>query len=126
MFTWETPGRMLIRCATTVEAYLYRSQSVRVSDMRPNKYTAWSFGFVLVNVGGLGRSIGNLPVARWIAACTSVAASVILLLKTNCRVSCVLLCVLLLVMMSKPGICMNCFSNGVAMLLAIVVGSAPG
>ena len=27
------------------------------------------------------------PVARWIAACTSVAASVMLLLRTNCNVS---------------------------------------
>ena len=79
-----------------------------------------------MNVGGLGRSIGNLPVARWIAACTSVAASVMLLLRTNCSVSCVLLCVLVLVMMSSPGICKNCFSNGVAMLFAMVVGSAPG
>jgi hypothetical protein len=65
-------------------------------------------------------------VARWIAACTSVAASVMLLLSTNCKVNDVLLCVLVLVMMSRPGICKNCFSNGVAMLLAIVVGSAPG
>ena len=31
-----------------------------------------------------------------------------------------------LVMMSRPGICRNCFSNGVAMLFAIVIGSAPG
>jgi hypothetical protein len=65
-------------------------------------------------------------VARWIAACTSVAASTMLLLRTNCSVNDVLLCVLLLVMMSSPGICRNCFSSGVAMLLAIVVGSAPG
>ena len=79
-----------------------------------------------MNVGGLGRSIGNFPVARWMAACTSVAASVMLLLSTNCNVSDVLLCVLVLVMMSRPGICRNCFSSGVAMLLAIVVGSAPG
>src|SRR6266481_2137437 len=87
---------------------------------------AWSLGFVFVNVGGLGKSSGNFPVARWMAACTSVAASTMLLFKTNCSVNCVLLCVLLLVMMSSPGICRNCFSNGVAMLLAIVVGSAPG
>ena len=49
-----------------------------------------------------------------------------LLLRTNCSVSCVVLCVLVLVMMSSPGICKNCFSNGVAMLFAMVVGSAPG
>src|SRR5439155_835440 len=55
------------------------------------------------------------------AACTSVAASVILLLRTNCKVNCVLLCVLLLVMISSPGICKNCFSSGVAMLLFAVV-----
>src|SRR5436190_1529368 len=44
-----------------------------------------------------------------------------LLLRTNCKVNCVLPCVLLLVMMSSPGICRNCFSSGVAMLLAVAV-----
>ena len=48
---------------------------------------------------------------------TAAAALALLLL---------LLCVLVLVMMSSPGICKNCFSNGVAILFAIVVGSAPG
>ena len=45
----------------------------------------WSFGFVLVNVGGLGRSTGSLPVAWLIAACTSVAAASMLLESANCR-----------------------------------------
>src|SRR6266446_1262348 len=31
MFTWETPGRMLTRCATSVVPYRYSSPSVRVS-----------------------------------------------------------------------------------------------
>ena len=79
-----------------------------------------------MNVGGLGKSIGNFPVARWIAACTSVAASVSDLLRLNCKVKLVFACVLALVMMSSPGICRNCFSSGVAMLFAIVVGFAPG
>ncbi len=87
---------------------------------------AWSLGLVLVKVGGLGRSVGSWPVARWMAACTSVAASGRVLLRSNCRVSDVLACVLALVTSDMPGICMNCFSSGVAMLLAIVSGLAPG
>src|SRR5688572_13951243 len=86
----------------------------------------WSFGLVLLNVGGLGRSTGRLPVARLIAACTSVAAASMLLLRTNCSVNEQKPCVLLLVISSRPGICMNCRSSGVAMLLATVSGLAPG
>ena len=87
----------------------------------------WSLGLVLVKVGGLGRSMGSWPVARWMAACTSVAASGRVLLRSNWRVSDVLLCVEeLLVMSVRPLIWRNCFSSGVAMLLAIVSGLAPG
>ena len=46
----------------------------------------WSFGLVLVKVGGLGRSTGSLPVAWLIAACTSVAAASMLLDSANCSV----------------------------------------
>ena len=86
----------------------------------------WSFGLVLVNVGGLGRSTGNCAVAREIAACTSVAAASTFLERSNCRTK--LLCPwpLLEVISCSPGICMNWRSRGVATLFAIVSGVAPG
>ncbi len=87
---------------------------------------AWSLGLVLVKVGGLGRSMGSWPVARWMAACTSVAASGSVLLRSNWSVSDVLLWVVALVMSVRPLIWRNCFSSGVAMLFAIVSGLAPG
>src|SRR6185295_19987315 len=86
----------------------------------------WSLGLVLENVGGDGRSTGKLPVACDIAVCTSVAAASMLLLRTNCSVKLVCPCVLFEVTSSSPLICMNCRSNGVAMLLATVSGLAPG
>ena len=58
--TWLTPGRMVICWATTVLAYLYRSASVSVSVTSASRMMAWSLGLVLVKVGGLGRSSGQL------------------------------------------------------------------
>ena len=87
---------------------------------------AWSFGLVLENVGGEGRSMGRLPAACEIAACTSVAAASRLLLKSNCSVKLVCPWPLELVTNCKPEICMNCFSSGVATFAAIVSGLAPG
>ncbi len=87
---------------------------------------AWSFGFVLVKVGGEGRSAGRLPVERLMAACTSVAASPRLLERLNWSTSEVCPWVLWEVIISRPGICMNCRSSGVATLFAIVEGVAPG
>jgi hypothetical protein len=46
--------------------------------------------------------------------------------RSNCSVRLVLPCVLFDVTSSRPGICMNWRSSGVAMLLAIVCGLAPG
>ena len=86
----------------------------------------WSFGLVLENVGGEGRSIGRLPVACVIAVCTSVAAASMLFSSTNWSVRLVCPWLLLEVTSSSPLICMNCRSSGVAMLLAIVSGLAPG
>ena len=73
-----------------------------VSVTNPSSMMGWSLGLVLVNVGGLGRSSGSWPVARWMAACTSVAASGSVLLRSNWRVREVLLWVLLLVMSVRP------------------------
>jgi hypothetical protein len=81
---------------------------------------------VLENVGGEGRSTGKLPLACVIAVCTSVAAASMLLLKANCSVRLVWPWVLLDVTSSRPLICMNWRSRGVAMLLATVSGLAPG
>ena len=86
----------------------------------------WSLGLVLVNVGGLGRSWGSWPWARVMAACTSVAAASMLLSRLNWSVKLVLPWPLLLVTSSRPGIYRNCRSSGVATLLAIVSGVAPG
>src|SRR3982750_1228605 len=86
----------------------------------------WSFGFVLLNVGWLGRSAGRFPCARLIAACTSVAAASMLLSRLNWSVRLQNPCLLELVINSKPGICMNCRSSGVAIVLATVSGLAPG
>jgi len=60
------------------------------------------------------------------ADCTSVAAASIPLLKSNWSVIWVLPCELVLVVRSRPGIWVNCFSSGVAMVFAIVSGFAPG
>ena len=86
----------------------------------------WSLGLVLLKVGGLGRSTGRFPVERVIAACTSVAAASMLLVSANWSVMLQKPWVLRLVTNSKPGICMNCRSSGVAMVLATVSGLAPG
>ena len=86
----------------------------------------WSFGFVLVYVGGEGKSVGRLPVACEIAVCTSVAAASMLLSSANCSVKATCPCVLCEVTNSSPLICMNCRSSGVAILLATVSGLAPG
>ena len=85
-----------------------------------------SFGFVLESVGGDGRSIGRLPVAWEIAVWTSVAAASMLLSSANWSVRLTCPWELLDVTSSSPAICMNCRSSGVAMLLAIVSGLAPG
>ena len=85
-----------------------------------------SFGLSLVKDGGEGRSEGRFPIARWIALCTSVAAASISLLSENCNTSELAPNELRLVIISIPGICMNCCSSGDATFDAITVGSAPG
>src|SRR4051794_30947186 len=87
--------------------------------------TGWSFGLVLMKVGGLGRSEGNWPVARWIAAWTSVAAASTLSKRSNWILTGVLPCVLELFINVSPGFCLNSFSRGVVMLFAMVSGFAP-
>ena len=87
----------------------------------------WSFGLVLLNVGGLGRSGGSWPVRlrdrRLHVRRGGVDALVQIELQREaaCAPG-----VLLRVTSSSPGICMNCRSSGVATLFAIVSGVAPG
>ena len=79
-----------------------------------------------MNDGGEGRSAGRLPIARWIALWTSVAAADIFLLSENCNTIELEPKLLRLVIISMPGICINCCSSGEATLAAIMLGSAPG
>src|SRR5688572_24101259 len=87
---------------------------------------ARSFGLVFENVGADGMSIGRKGVAAEIAVCTSVAAPSMLLSSRNSSVRLVWPCVLLDVTRTRPLICMNCRSSGVATFAAIVSGLAPG
>ena len=61
-----------------------------------------------------------------IAVCTSVAAASMFFSSANWRVRLTCPWVLFDVTTSSPLICMNWRSSGVAMLLAIVSGLAPG
>src|SRR5687768_3483867 len=88
--------------------------------------SGWSFGLFFENVGGDGRSAGRKGVACEIAVCTSVAAASRLLSRLNCSVNDVKPWVLLEVTSSSPLICMNWRSRGVATVLPIVSGLAPG
>ncbi len=63
---------------------------------------------------------------RVIALCTSVAAASMFFSSANWSVSDALPCVLFDVTISKPGICMNWRSSGVAMFAAMVSALAPG
>src|SRR3954447_2322556 len=121
-----TPLMMLICWPICVLAMSYNWPVVRLSLVSPMYMTGWSFGLLLLNVGGLGRSVGRLPVAWVMAVCTSVAAASMLLDRLNWSVRMQLPWVLVDVTSSNPGICMNCRSSGVAMLFAIVCGLAPG
>ena len=80
-----------------------------------------------MKVGGLGRSLGSWPLARWIADCTSVAAAIDALVEIELEGD---VGVALRARAGRselsPGICVNCFSSGVAIVFAIVSGFAPG
>src|SRR6266550_4237533 len=99
---------MLIRWPICVLAVSYNCPAVKLSLVRPMYIIGWSFGLLLLKVGGLGRSTGRLPVAWVIAVCTSVAAASMLLSSANWSVIVVVPCVLDDVTNSSPGICMNC------------------
>ncbi|MCY1366983.1 hypothetical protein D9M69_538950 [compost metagenome] len=71
-------------------------------------------------------SLGSLPAAVLIAACTSWAAVSMLLSRVNCRVRLVEPSALLEVIWVTPGMALNCTSRGVATEEAMVSGLAPG
>ena len=79
-----------------------------------------------LQVGRVGMSLGNLPDAVLIAACTSWAAVSMLLSRVNCKVRVVEPNALLEVIWVMPGMALNCTSSGVATDDAMVSGLAPG
>ena len=88
--------------------------------------TGLSAGLTFFQVGRVGMSLGSLPEAVLIAACTSCAAVSMLLPSVNCRVRVVEPSALLEVIWVMPGMALNCTSSGVATDEAIVSGLAPG
>src|SRR5262245_54652429 len=101
-----TPGTMLSRCPACVVAYSYNCARVTELLYIAMYLIGWSFGFVLLSVGGLGRSGGSCPDACVSADCTSVAAASMLLFRSNCSVKFEFPWLELLVTISSPGICM--------------------
>src|SRR5215831_3661845 len=87
---------------------------------------ARSAGLVFRYVGGLGRSLGNRPLAALIAVCTSPAAPSMLRLSSNCSVMLVDPSPLVEVIWARPGMAANFCSSGVATEAAMVSGLAPG
>ena len=71
-------------------------------------------------------SRGSRPPAELMAVCTSVAAPSMLRSRANCSVIEVLPSPLHDVIATRPGMAANCCSNGVAMVVAMVSGLAPG
>ena len=86
----------------------------------------WSPGLSLMYVGGLGISAGSCLSVCDIADCTSCAAESISRSRLNCKVMAVVPSALEEVMVSRPAMVENCFSNGVATAEAMVSGLAPG
>src|ERR1035437_10244515 len=121
-----TPGICEICCARIVSAYSLTRVSGSVSDCTASTRIATSAGLVLRKVGGLGKLVGNWPLAAVIADCTSSAAASILRLRSNCSVIWVEPSALLEVICDRPEISENWRSSGCATLDAIVSGLAPG
>lgn len=69
---------------------------------------------------------GNCPAAAEIAACTSLATSFALRLKSNCKEMLVLPVELVELKEFSPAMLENCLSSGAATEDAIVSGVAPG
>src|SRR5581483_10079814 len=97
-----------------------------VSEVMAITMTGLSAGLTLRSVGGLGRLLGNCPVAALIADCTSWAAASMFRSRSNCRVMLVEASVLLEVICETPEISESCLSRGVATFDAMVSGLAPG
>src|SRR5471032_2848306 len=97
-----------------------------LSELTLRISTGLSAGLTFFQVGRLGISLGNLPEAVLIAACTSCAAVSMLLFRVNCRVSRLEPKALLEVIWVMPGMALNCTSSGVATDDAMVSGLAPG
>ena len=70
--------------------------------------------------------MGSRPLAALMAVCTSVAAPSMLRSSANCSVIEVLPSPLDEVIDARPGMAANCCSSGVAIVVAMVSGLAPG
>jgi len=99
---------------------------VSVRLRRHMKWMGWLLGSDLRKTGGEGRSRGSLPVARVMADWTSIAAASMSRSRSNCSVRLLWPCMLREVTSSRPEICKNSFSSGVATFAAIMAASIPG
>src|SRR5471032_1200789 len=97
-----------------------------LSELTLRISTGLSAGLTFFQVGRLGMSLGSLPEAVLIAACTSYAAVSMLLFRVNCSVSRLEPKALLEVICVMPGMALNCTSSGVATDDAMVSGLTPG
>ena len=84
-----------------------------------------SAGLIFLNCGG-SMPAGRLRAACAIAVCTSCAAASMSRASSNCRVMLVEPCRDCELIDSIPGTVDSCLSSGVATVLAMVSGLAPG
>ncbi len=124
--TTATPSICEIWRAISVSARSDSSIGVSSSDCMRSSRIGPSLGLTFFQVGRLGSSAGSRAVAALMAACTSCAATSMLLSSVNCSVMLVLPSELLEVMSVMPGTPDSSTSSGVATDEAMVSGLAPG
>src|SRR3990172_3892012 len=115
-----------MRWARIFSAYSSTVERGSVGEFKANKRIALSAGLTFRYEGGLGMLGGRSLRVRAIIDCTSWAAASISRLKLNWSVIWVRPRVLVELMESTPAIVENCFSRGVATVVAMVSGLAPG
>src|SRR5512138_1020115 len=110
----------------TVSAYSATADGERVGELRTSMNTGRSAGLTFSYSGDEGMSAGSWRRVRAIIAWTSWAAESMSRLRLNCRVTRVRPWELDEVIESRPGMLEKAFSSGVATVVAIVSGLAPG
>ena len=83
MVTWDTPEIWLICCAIFTSALSSTTVRGRRSEVADNSMMGESAGLTFLQVGGVGRFLGNWPEAALMAACTSLAAPSMLRSRSN-------------------------------------------